>query len=372
MKIRIAREELLRKLGGIQGITSKAPFPALSHFVLRAEEEPRILATNLDVSLRAPVELLGLDGPGSACMPSKKLYEIARELEGESEVVIETDGPGWAKIGSGRTAFRVACLDVSEFPEWPGLEDGVEVRVDAERLREMIRLTVFSTGTSDPRYTLNSLLFHLKPGPSNGSMLTLAGTDGHRMALIRATLPTALEAELKPIISRQAALELERQIASAEGEVTVRVSKNHAGFSINGGTDFLVRLVEGSYPDYEQVIPEDAGCALRASRDALTGTLRRVSTMSRESMNAVCLEISDGTLKASASVSELGNAEDVIEVEYEGGPLRIGFNARYLIEALKAMREERVLLHVKDPVSPVMLTEEGRNDYKCVIMPMRI
>ncbi|HYA12179.1 MAG TPA: DNA polymerase III subunit beta [Thermodesulfovibrionales bacterium] len=382
MRLNVSKDEMQEKLSNIQNIVEKKnTMPILSHFLLDAGKKGSyIVATDLETALKEPVEIK-VEEEGKVCIPARKLFEIVREMDGELllESVDESPpGGGWLKVKAGKSEFRLACLPANDFPVWPAMEDVEEVTVDATVLMEMIERTIYSAGESDTRYTLNGLLFHTQP---NNKALTIVGTDGHRLALITKQMEGKGKDEKKIIVPRKAVSELRRFLNRESEKTKILIGKNHLlfslGFSAAGGeVQFLTRLIEGTYPSYENVIPQGNEKKVSVSKEAFTKALRRVSVMSRERANAVRFDFgesaSGGSLVISSSNPDLGEAKEEVAVDYKGDNLSVGFNARYLIEAMGAMMAERVILELQDPLSPVLVKEEGREDYRCVVMPMRI
>lgn len=366
MKIIVSKDEILAKLSNIQNIVEKRnTMPILSHFLLDAGKAGSfITATDLDTALKEPLQIK-VEKEGKICVPARKMFEIVREVEGD--LIIESVDEQWLKLKAGASSFRLACLSAKEFPAWPGMEDMEEIQVGAKVLAEVIEKTVYAAGESDTRYTLNGLLFHVVPD----GKVTVVGTDGHRLALIKRDIEGSIKEERKLIIPRKAAAELRKLLDKYESNVRMTLCKNHVLFSI-GEIQFLTRLIEGTYPNYEQVIPSANEKRVTVQREAFVKTLRRVAIMSRERSNAVKVDLSDGLIAITSSNPDLGEARDELAVEYAGEGVSLGFNARYLIDILEAMAAEKVVLDLQAPLSPVLIKEEKDEDYRCVIMPMRI
>lgn len=366
MKLSIAKDEIQEKLSNIQNIVEKRnTMPILSHFLLDAGKKgAHIVATDLQIAIKEPLSA-NVQSEGKLCIPARKLFEIVREAEGE--ITIESEDEQWIKVSFGKSRFRLACLPSGEFPAWPGIEDAGEIRFGIDALSEMIEKTIYAAGETDSRYTLNGLLFHIRPG---NEKMAVVGTDGHRLALFTRELEAKATEEKKVILPRKAAAELRRFFGSSES-VSAIIGKNHILFKI-GDVQFLVRLIEGTYPNYEQVLPPSNEKKISINREDFLRTLRRVSIMSRERSNAVRVDIAGSSLAVSSSNPDIGEARDEIGVEYSGEDISAGFNARYLMDALSAMTSEKVVFALQDPLSPTLLKEEGNEDYKCVVMPMRI
>lgn len=393
MKFSVSKEEMQEKLSNIQNIVEKKnTMPILSHFLLSADTsgEAYITATDLETAIKEPIEIK-IEEEGKICIPARKLFEIVREIEGD--LLFETVDEQWIKIRGGTSEFRLACLPSNEFPAWPEFsalgsgEKIEEFKMDSSLLLEMIEKTIYSAGESDTRYTLNGLLFHTQASSSSGwQSLTVVGTDGHRLALImkplKGEVSPALSAstrDKKMIVPRKAVSELRRFLSkesASGGDVKISIGKNHLLFRISG-VQFLTRLIEGTYPNYEQVIPQSNEKKIKLNREVFTKALRRVSVMSRERANAVRIDFGDNLLILSSINPDVGEAKEEVTIDYKGEKFTIGFNARYLIDSLSAMETENVMFEIQDPLSPALLREESLStevdgEYKCVIMPMRI
>ncbi len=387
MKLSVSRDEMQEKLSNIQNIAEKRnTMPILSHFLLDAGKKGSyIVATDIETALKEPLDVK-VEKEGKLCIPARKLLEIVREMEGD--LSFESVDEQWLKVRAGSSDFRLACLPPSEFPAWPVLGDVEEITIDAPILMEMIEKTIYSAGESDTRYTLNGLLFHVKPQDKS---FTIVGTDGHRLALIIRQMDGGVKEEKKIIVPRKAVSELRRFLPALDEEketekVKILVGEKHLLFSLSsatsggssappqadGGVQFLTRLIEGTYPNYENVIPLANEKKMLIERNTFAKVLRRVSVMSRERASAVRVDIGEEKLVVSSSNPDLGEAREEIAVDYKNDKLSLGFNARYVIDVLGAMTSEKVILELQDPLSPVLLKEDGNENYKCVIMPMRI
>ena len=366
MKIVVSREELQEKLSNIQNIVEKRnTMPILSHFLLEAHKGGSyITATDLETALREPLSLK-VEKDGKICIPARKMFEIVREVEGD--LVCESLDDQWLKIRAGASSFRLACLSSREFPAWPGMEDLEEIEIPAETLGDLINKTVYAAGDSDTRYTLNGLLFHVMPG----GRLSAVGTDGHRLATVTKNIGGKIAEEKKIIVPKKAAAELGKVLDKSDLSVRMILSKNHVLFSI-GDIQFLTRLIEGTYPNYEQVIPTSNDKRIIVDRDALSRALRRVSLMAKDKTNAVKMEAGEDKITIASSHPDMGEAQDEVAAEYKGEKITLGLNARYLIDIIDVMPSERIMLDMQGALHPVLIRDEQDPDYRCVIMPMRI
>jgi DNA polymerase III subunit beta len=368
MKVKVDRNELLKKLSDIQNIVEKRnTMPALNNFLLLAENAgSAITATDLETALKEPIEMTVLE-EGKVCIPAKKLFEIVREMDGE--ITLESADNQWVKVTCGKSHFRLAGISPDEYPVWPSIAaaESMTIEIDTATLHDAIEKTLYSAGESDTRYVLNGLLFHLK----TDRILNVVGTDGHRLALSRKEISEELQEDMKLILSRKSVSELRRFLDGDPRPVRLTIGKNHILFAV-GGVQFLTRLIEGTYPNYEQVLPPDNNKSVSVGRDAFSRALRIVSILSKERSSAVKVDISRDTMVISTSNPDLGDAKDEIPVNYTGDDMTFAFNAKYLLDALSAMETEAVILKLNEPLSPTILLQDGKDDYKCVVMPMRL
>lgn len=366
MKVTIEKDELQKRLSNIQNIVEKKnTMPILNHFLLVAEKKGTyITATDLETAFKEPIKL-DIAEEGKMCIPARRLFEIVKEVD--DSISLESTDSQWVKVRSGKSNFRLASLSADDFPVWPSLESTEEMEIDSSLLLEMIDKSIYAAGESDTRYVLNGLLFHVKP---NGTLIVV-GTDGHRLALSEKTIGAKLKEEKKMIVSRKSVAELRKFLDNEAKPVRVVIGKNHVLFKIDD-IHFLTRLIEGTYPNYEQVIPTANEKILFVDRGMFAKSLRRVSIMSRERSNAVKVDIDSNTIVISASNPDIGEASDEINASYSGAAMTMAFNARYILDVLNVMTSQNVILKLNEPLSPAMIIEEGKDDYKCVVMPMRL
>jgi DNA polymerase III subunit beta len=366
MKLIVSKDELQEKLSNIQNIVEKRnTMPILSHFLLDAGKHGSfITATDLETALREPLALQ-VEKEGKICIPARKMFEIVREVEGD--LSLESIDEQWLRIKSGASHFRLACLSSKEFPAWPGMEDMEEISMEAKTMAGLIEKTVFAAGDSDTRYTLNGLLFHI----TTDNRLSMVGTDGHRLAAMAKQIEGKLSEEKKLIVPKKAAAELRKILEKREGSVRMVLSKNHLLFSIEN-IQFLTRLIEGTYPNYEQVIPAANDRRIVIERGSFARALRRVSLMAKDKTNAVKMDLGDNKLIVTTSNPDMGEATEEIVIEYTGEKTALGLNAKYLLDIIEVMSSERVIIEFQGALNPVLIRDEQDTEYRCVIMPMRI
>ncbi|HLB25255.1 MAG TPA: DNA polymerase III subunit beta [Nitrospirota bacterium] len=371
MKFAIKKEEFLKGLSRVQSVADRRnTVPILSNVLIESVEGGiAITATDLEIGLRGVYEAV-VSEPGGVTLSARKLYEIVRELP-EEDVSVESSESNWATIRSGSAVFKFTGLAKEEFPTLPEMEGADFVPVDAAAMRELIKKTIFAAGDNDTRYVLNGLYMILSR-EDDTLTIQMVGTDGHRLAVLRKKLGAKASVSGSAIVPKKSASELKKLLDESEAEeLQMAMSKNHIVFKI-GSLYMVTRLIEGNYPNYEQVIPTQNDKAIIVDKAHLVSALRRVSLLSRERTNAVKFSFAGPKAVLSSQNPEMGEAREDVPVDYDGSELEVGFNAKYLLDALSAMDQEKVRMIFKDSLSPCIITQSGGENYQCVVMPMRV
>jgi len=374
MKLRIAREELLTALQRVQGVVEKRnTMPILSNILLEAKPDGvDILATDLEIGMRGLYKAT-VQEPGSITLSARKLYEILKELR-DGEIELSTSENNWATIQAGKSQFKVVGLSSSEYPALPAIEREGLTPLAGSGLLSLIRKTLFAVGDNDARYILNGLLVTLTTAEKK-TTLRLVGTDGHRLAVaeqeVGATGGKDTPKEIKAIIPKKAAHEMQRLLEEGDGEPLIGFTKNLMIFR-KSGLLLTSRLMEGNYPNYQQVIPKEQGKRVTADKAELEGALRRVAVLSRDKTNAVKVTFTSGHMTLFSSNPDFGEATEELPARYGGETLTTGFNARYLLEVLGVVDGEAVSLQMDTPLSPCLIREPGNAGFTCVVMPIKI
>ncbi len=371
MKLTIKKEEILKGLQRIQGVVEKKnTMPILSNMLLTADGSGvEIVATDLEIGLRGSYAA-AVEKSGAVTVSAKKMFEIVRELPSD-DIQIKVEDGNWVKIVSGQSQFKLVGLPKDEYPSLPDVAEDGMIAIESETLREMIKKTLYSVGENDARYVLNGLFVHMTPS-KNGLNIRMVGTDGHRLSMIDRVID-AKHKEESMIIPKKAMMELRRLLEedSTNAELRIGFSKNHAMFK-RDGLVMVSKLIDGNYPNYLQVVPTKSTKKIDVSKDIFTHAVKRVSILSKEKTNAVKLQLENGKLVLSTNNPEVGEANEELAVDYKGEGITIGFNSRYLIDVLTAMDRANIALELSDALSPCLITEEGDDQYKCVVMPMRV
>jgi DNA polymerase-3 subunit beta len=376
MELKIATLELSKALGRSQGIVEKkSTMPILSHVLLEAKKGQLVVsATDLDLAVSSEhdqgVEVLK---EGSLAVSARHLYEIVRALP-EQQVALKKAHNNYLEVRSGPSEFRIVGLPAEDFPALPRFEKVPFADVDAADLLDMIERTFFAVSTDETRYNLNGVFFE----PS-ADTLRLVATDGHRLSLVERKTGATFGLKKGVILPKKGLQEL-RKLLSEATESGEEKPETKLGFVENSaivrrpGVILSMRLIEGLFPDYRQVIPKAGEKVVKLGRERFQETLRRVSLLSTDKAHAVKLELGKGTLRVLSQNPDLGEAKEEAPVEYGGEALKIGFNARYILDVLQVMKSKDVSFELADDLSPGVLRggEEADQGFTAVVMPMRI
>lgn len=368
MKLTIAKDQLSLGLQAVQNIVgSRTTLPILSNVLLRAADNKlELTATDLDVTISCSVEAQVVKA-GATTLPVKKLFSIVREL-GVPEAELEVDDKNTCALRAGASFFRVNGLPAEDFPPMPNLTDRKKVVVPQEKLRGMLRRTAFAVSTDETRYVLNGIFMSFKDHKA-----TMVATDGRRLALTDEEVDVAVECQGEFIMPSKAIGEITRLLVD-KGDAEISFSENLASIRLLGegsaAATIITKLVEGSYPNYRQVIPAESKERISLMREELLQALRRAEIMTSDKTNAVKLAFSKNTLAITANTPEVGEARETLAVNFKGRDLAVAFNPVYLLDALKALDVDEVFFELTDELSPGVVKINGPFLY--VIMPMRM
>lgn len=370
MKLTITKAELHRGLARIQSIVEKRnSMPILANALLQAENERlEIAATDLEVGIRGSHEAK-VTQPGGLTVSAKKFFEIVRELPDEP-VGLESTANSYLEIQCARARFTLAGTSSEEYPTLPVFSPEKTVPVQAAVLSSMIERTMYAASVDETRYNLNGVYLEVL---EDSGKIRMAATDGHRLALVDRNLTTdAGGLSSGVIIPRKGLAELKRLVDEETADEIELAFEGNNGLARKGDVTLVMRLIEGEFPNYRQVIPADQRTTLTLPVEELARAVRRVALLSSERSRAVKLELADNQLVISSSNPDLGDAREELDVEYGGEALSIGFNAKYLQDALAATHSKEVNLSFQDDLSPARVTPTDDPDTLAVVMPMRI
>jgi DNA polymerase-3 subunit beta len=374
MKFTITKTALQRGLARIQSIVEKRnTMPILANVLINAtasDDSPQLelCATDLEVGIRSSHTCEAVE-PGSVTTSAKKLYEIIREIPDEP-VRVEVATNAYLTIRCARAEFTLAGTTADEYPTLPAFGASNMATVQASVLRDMIERTMYAASIDETRYNLNGVYLEHQ---AETEKLRMVATDGHRLAYVDRTLSVDVNAlSSGVIIPRKGLAELKRLVDEDDDDEIELGFEGNSGLARKGGVTLVMRLIEGEFPNYRQVIPTDTSHQFTTNREVLVHALRRVSLLSAERSHAVKMDLSQGCLALSSNNPDLGEAREELDVDYAGDALSVAFNARYLTDALGAAGCKEIQLAFRDSLSPAQVKPTDDDDSLAVVMPMRV
>jgi DNA polymerase III subunit beta len=363
MKIRFSKEQFLDGLQQVQNVVSlRTTLPILSNVLIKAEPSGlQLTTTDLDIGVRTTVDA-EVSRSGATTLPARKLYMIIRELAA-SEIELEVDDSHHASIRCGTSFFKIAGLPEEEFPAFPKLDGKKHFKIEQKLVRDIFRKTAFAMSTDETRYVLNGLLVSF-----GDSKLTVVATDGRRLALVEQEVDFPKANSGEAIVPSKAIGEVQRLLKD-KGDLQITLTENQIGFEIDG-TLLISKLIEGNYPNYRQVIPNEVEEHISLERETLLQALRRASLLTSEKSNSVKLRFSKNSLIISSNTPEVGEAHETIAINYKGKEVSIAFNPIYMMDCLRNLDNDEVFLDLVDELSPGVVKINGPFLY--VLMPMRM
>ncbi len=368
MNLTVAKDQLIHGLQSVQNIvTTRTTLPILSNVLVRAgDNKLEFTATDLDVTIACSVEA-NVKKKGASTIPVKRFFGIVRELT-SLEIELEVDDKSACSITAGASFYKINGLSADEFPPIPKLKDEKKINISQEKFRGMLRKTSFAISTDESRYVLNGIFLSLKE-----HKVTMVATDGRRLALVDEEVDIPENSQGEFIIPTKTVNELTRLLGE-KGELEIRFGENQAAFTLTDDKGFTIlivsKLVEGNYPNYRQVIPNETKERIALPREELLAAVRRAQIMTSDKANSIKMAVSRNNLAITANSPEVGEARESLAINYKGKDMAIAFNPAYLIEPLNALTEDEVFLELIDELSPGVLKINGPFLY--VVMPMRL
>ena len=361
------QDQVLAALQSVSGIVERRhTLPILANVLIRKTQgQVELTTSDLEIQIRTRADLGGDEGEFATTLGARKLIDILRTMPGDQSVSLEANN-GKLLLKGGKSRFTLQSLPAADFPlVQESSSFGPTFAIPQKTLKQLMGQVAFAMAVHDIRYYLNGILF-----VAEGNRLSLVATDGHRMALASATLANDVPKQ-EVILPRKTVLELQRLLGDNDDDIQLQFANNQAKFSF-GGMEFVTKLVEGKFPDYKRVIPANHPNHLTLGRTALLSALQRTAIMTTDKFKGVRLNLEPGTLRVAASNPEQEEAMDELDVDYGGDSIEIGFNVVYLMDVLSNMSQDMVCLSLADGNSSALFTIPEHEDFKYVVMPMRI
>jgi DNA polymerase-3 subunit beta len=365
--LKATQDKVLSVLQSVAGIVERRhTLPILANVLIRKTgSQIQLTTSDLEIQIRTNAELDGDSGSFTTTVGARKLIDILRSMPSDQTVSLES-AQNKLILKGGKSRFTLQTLPAEDFPlVQEAASFGPAFSVPQKVLKDLLNQVSFAMAVHDIRYYLNGILF-----VAEGKQLSLVATDGHRLAFSSATLDVEVPKQ-EVILPRKTVLEMQRLLSDKEGAIEMQFAGNQAKFSFDG-MEFVTKLVEGKFPDYNRVIPKNHKNIITLGREPLLRSLQRTAILTSEKFKGVRLNIDPGTLRVASNNAEQEEAVDELDIDYGGDAIEIGFNVTYLIDALANMSQDMVKIELADSNSSALLTIPDNMSFKYVVMPMRI
>jgi DNA polymerase-3 subunit beta len=366
MKISTERENLLTPLQKIAGVVERRQtLPILANILVNANNgRLNLTATDLEVELKTQTDA-DCDGDAEFTIPARKLLDICKALPESAPVKIDVSEEK-VKLQSGRSRFTLSVLPARDYPVIEPTPSSTVFTIKESTLNTLIENTQFAMAQQDVRYYLNGMLLEI----SEGDIRTVA-TDGHRLALSQSLSTIDDKINIQVILPRKAVIELSRLLTDSDNDIKIELSNSYIKVLFEK-TVFTSKLIDGRFPEYQRVMPSGSDKEVEAEKNAIKQSLARASILSNEKYRGIRFHLQTNLLELQAHNPEQEESEEELEVSYEGEDLKIGFNVGYLLDAISAIKEETIIIELKDTNSSALIYGKNNKDSKYVVMPMRI
>ncbi len=378
MEFSITKGEFFKGLQKSQGVAdTKGAIPILSNILIEVVDSGIwIYATDLNIGIKGFYKA-SVKTKGKFTVNARKLFDIVRELP-DADINVSQKSGGkrkepepesaelWINLSCGNYKTRLSGLPVDEFPAFPSYGEDYLVKFEPSQLKDMVRKTIFSISSDETRYTLNGTLLE-----ADENTIKMVSTDGHRLSYIKNENPKTVEKKINVIIPQKTTSELLKLVEDGEEAVLFSIYENHVVFKKENFV-LVSRVIDGQFPNYDVVLPKNNDKRVILNKDVLIHALKRVSLLSDEKSKMVKFNIEKNNIELISDTAGIGEAKEKIDVKYDGEGLSIGLNARYLLDIMSAVDSDEIFFDIKDPVSPTLFMPLNNENYKCVIMPMRL
>ena len=371
MKFKIDCVDFFKTLTHLQGIVDKKnSLPILSNILIEASDnELTLSSTDMDISIIEKIDCNVLED-GATTINSQILYDIVRKIDDSSEIEIISNNGKLLTLRANGSRFSLACLPKEDFPIIDQNNLGVNIKINSKIMFKLIDKTKFAISNEETRYFLNGLYFNINK-EENKSILTLVGTDGHRLAKFSHYIEDNIDQVSGVIIPKKTIYELSKLLSEKDQNVLISISSNKIVFTI-GNIIFISKLIDGSFPDYKRVIPNDNSNILKVNREILLSAVDRVSTIANEKSPVIKFKLLQNVLNLNTINNESSTASEDLKINYNGDNIEIGFNSKYIMDIVNNLEDNEISINLKDNTSPIIAIENSNSNLVYVLMPMRV
>ncbi len=371
MKFKISRTNFFKTLSHLQGIVDKKnSLPILSNILIEAKENTLTLSsTDMDISIIEKIDCNVFED-GATTINSQILYDIVRKIDESSEIEIISNNGKLLTLRASGSRFSLACLPKEDYPIIEQDNSGSSISINSKILFKLIDKTKFAISNEETRYFLNGLYFNINH-EDNTNVVTLVGTDGHRLAKFSHNLESDINEIPGVIIPKKTIYELSKLLSEIDDNVEILINSNKVIFFI-GNIIFISKLIDGSFPDYKRVIPKDNSNILKINREILLSAVDRVSTIANEKSPVIKFKLFKNVLNLNTVNNESSTASEDLNINYEGDEIEIGFNSKYIMDIVNNLEDEEISINLKDNTSPIVASENSNTNLVYVLMPMRV
>ncbi len=371
MKFKIVRSNFFKTLSHLQGIVDKKnSLPILSNILIEAKDNALTLSsTDMDISIVEKIDCNVLED-GSTTINSQILYDIVRKIDDNSEIEIISNDGKLLTLRADGSRFSLACLPKEDFPIIDKDNLGNTIKINSKIIFKLIDKTKFAISNEETRYFLNGLYFNITKDENN-SILTIVGTDGHRLAKFSHNIADNIDQVSGVIIPKKTIYELCKLLSEIDKDVHISISSNKIIFTIDN-IIFISKLIDGSFPDYKRVIPKDNSNILKINREILLSAVDRVSTIANEKSPVIKFKLLRNVLNLNTINNESSTASEDLKINYSGDEIEIGFNSKYIMDIVNNLGDEEISINLKDNSSPIIALENSNSNLVYVLMPMRV
>ncbi len=371
MKFKILRSDFFKSLSHVQGIVDKkSTLPILSNILIEAKNNSLVLSsTDMDISIIEKI-VCSVSEEGATTINSQILYDIVRKISDNSEIEIISNNGKLLSLRADGSRFSLASLPKEDYPIIDQENPGTDIRINSKVLYKLIDKTKFAISNEETRYFLNGLYFNIsKENKSN--IVTLVGTDGHRLAKFSHDIEGEIDQISGVIIPKKTIYELSKLLSDTDQSIDISISASKISFTI-GNIKFISKLIDGSFPDYKRVIPKDNKNILKINREDLLSAVDRVSTIANEKSPVIKFKLLQNILNLNTANNENSTASEDLKINYQGDEIEIGFNSKYIMDIINNLEDEDITINLKDNTSPITALENSNSNLVFVLMPMRV